>query len=98
LSSQHASNDKWEAKIKHQEQLLHARQQKEQSNFTLKRFVAQHCNAFVSMQAAAEHVTCQLPNKRSQVGYLLGAFQWCNDAGSHSAMASIKTAHPDNGL
>jgi hypothetical protein len=55
LSSQHAAgNNKWDAEIKRQEQLLHAREWKGQSNFTLKRFVAQHCNACVSMQTAAE--------------------------------------------
>jgi hypothetical protein len=66
------------------------RKWKGQSNFALERFVAQHQNAFVCLQAAGEHVTYQLPNKQSRVKHLLEAIQ-CNDAGSQAAMASVKT-------
>ena len=97
LSNQYAGKDKWEAEIKRHEQLLHTRQWKGQSNFSLDRFIAQHRNAFVSMQAAAEHVTFQLPNEHSRVGYLLDAIQ-CNDAGLQAAMASIKTDQTVNGM
>jgi hypothetical protein len=61
------------------------------------RFIAQHRNAFVSMQAAAEHITYQLPNEHSRVGYLLDAIQ-CSDAGLQAAMASIKTDQVPDGL
>ena len=97
LSNQYAGKDKWEAEIKRHEQLLHTREWKGQSNFTLERFIAQHRNAFVSMQAAAEHITYQLPNEHSRVGYLLDAIQ-CSDAGLQAAMASIKTDQDVNGL
>jgi hypothetical protein len=97
LTNQYAGNDKWEAEIKRQEQLLHTRLWKGQSNFTLERFIAQHRNAFVSMQAAAEYVTYQLPNEHSRVGFLLDAIQ-CNDAGLQAAMASINTDKTPNGL
>ena len=97
LSNQYAGNDKWEAEIKRHEQLLHTRMWKGQTNFTLERFIAQHRNAFVSMQAAAEHVTYQLPNEHSRVGYLLDAIQ-CSDAGLQAAMASVKTDQAINGL
>jgi hypothetical protein len=56
LKDQYAGIDKWEAEIKRQEQLLHTRIWKGQSNFTLEAFISQHRNAFVSMQASAEHV------------------------------------------
>jgi hypothetical protein len=49
LSDQYAGKDKWEAEIKRHEQLLHTREWKGQSNFTLERFMAQHRNAFVYM-------------------------------------------------
>jgi hypothetical protein len=49
------------------------------------------------MQAAAEHVTYQLPNEHSRVGYLLDAML-CNDAGLQAAMASIKTDQAVNGM
>jgi hypothetical protein len=75
LSNQYAGKDKWEAEIKHHEQLMHMRLWKGQSNFTLERFIAQHRNAFVSIQAAAKHMTYQIPNSHSRVGYLLDAIQ-----------------------
>ena len=56
LTSQCAGQDKWEAEIKHQEQLLLTRVWKGQSNSSLENFISQHRNAFVSMQASAEHV------------------------------------------
>ena len=65
LTSQYAGKDKWEAEIKRQEQLLHTRIWKGQSNFSLENFISQHRNAYVSMQASAEHVQYQLPNQLS---------------------------------
>jgi hypothetical protein len=55
LVNQFAGTDKWEAEIKRQEQLLHTRVWKGQSNFSLKNFVSQHRNAFVSMQTFTQH-------------------------------------------
>ena len=71
LTSQYAGKDKWEAEIKRQEQLLHTRIWKGQSNVSLENFISQHRNAYVSMQASAEHVQYQLPNEHSRVGFLL---------------------------
>ena len=88
--NQYAGKDKWEAEIKHHEQLMHTRLWKGQSNFTLERFIAQHWNTFVSMQVAAKHVTYQILNLHSWVGYLLDAIQY-SDAGLQAAMANIKT-------
>lgn len=93
LINQYAGVDKWEAEIKRQEQLLHTRRWKGQSNFSLEGFVSQHRNAFVSMQACAEHVQYQLPNEHSRVGFILDAIE-CSDAGLQAAMASVRT---DNG-
>ena len=47
LTSQYAGKDKWEAEIKRQEQLLHTRIWKGQSNFSLENFISQHRNAYV---------------------------------------------------
>jgi hypothetical protein len=97
LTKQYAGKDKHEAVIKHNEKVLHTAEWKGQSNFSLEKFIAQHRNAFVSLQGAAEHVTYQLPNEHSRVGYLLDAIQ-CNDAGLQAAMASIKTDQTADGL
>jgi hypothetical protein len=97
LSTQYAGKDKWEAEIKRHEQLLHTRLWKGQPNFSLERFIALHHNAFVFMQAAAEHVTYQLPNEHSRVGYLMEGIQ-CIDAGLQAALASIKTDNDPDSL
>ena len=96
LKGQCAGVDKWEAEIKRQEQLLHTRVWKGQSNFSLESFISQHRNAFVSMQACAQHVEHQLPNEHSRVGFLLEAIQ-CADPGLQAAMASIRTDNVPNG-
>ncbi len=96
LVNQYAGVDKWEAEIKKQEAVLHTRKWKGQSNFTLEAFISQHRNAFVSMQACAEHVQFQLPNGHSRVGYLLEAIE-CSDAGLQAAMASVRTDTGANG-
>ena len=97
LTSQYAGQDKWETEIKHQEQLLHTRGWKGQSNFSLENFISQYRNALVSMQASAEHVQYQLPNEHSRVGFLLEAIQ-CSDPGIQAAMASIKTGNGPEGI
>ncbi len=96
LRIQYAGNDKWEAEIKKQEQLLHTRVWKGQTNFSLEKFIAQHRNAYVSMQQCAEHVPYQLPNEHTRVGYLLKAIQ-CSDAGLQAAIAQINTDDGPNG-
>jgi hypothetical protein len=45
LTSQYAGKDKWEQELKKQDDLLHTRVWRGQSNFTLERFVQQHRNA-----------------------------------------------------
>lgn len=57
LIAQYAGRDKWEAEIQRQEQILHTRKWKGQSNFSLEGFVSLHRNAYVSMTACA----CAVP-------------------------------------
>lgn len=97
IVAQYAGRDKWEAEIKQQEQLLHTRIWKGQSNFPLEHFASQHRNAFVSLLACAQRVTYQLPNEHSRVGYLLDAIQ-TGDAGLNAAMASIRTDDGPTGM
>jgi len=97
LTSQYAGKDKWEQELKKQDDLLHTREWKGQSNFTLERFVQQHRNAFVSMQQCALYVQYQLPTEFTRVGYLLEGIQ-CNDPGLQAAMASVQTSTLPTGL
>jgi hypothetical protein len=50
--------------------------------------VALHRNAYVSLQACAEHVQYQLPNEHSRVGYVIDAIE-SDDAPLQAAMANI---------
>jgi hypothetical protein len=96
IRSQYAGRDKWDAEIKRQDDLIHTRKWKGQNNFSLEKFIAQHRNAFVSMQQCAEHVSFQLPNELTRVGYLLDAIE-TSDAGLQAAMAQITTDDGPNG-
>ena len=97
LTSQYAGKEKWEAEIKRQEQLLRTRIWKGQSNFSLENFISQHRNAYVSIQASAEHVQYQLPNEHSRVGFLFEEIQ-CSDPGLQAVMGSIKTDNGPEGM
>ena len=66
LTSQYAGNNKWEAELKRQDNLLHQCQWKGQNTFPLEGFIGQHRNAFGSMQQCAEHVSYQLPNEHTR--------------------------------
>ena len=87
LKSQCAGKDKYEAENVKQDNLLHKGEWKGQSNFTLERFIQQHCNSYVSMKSCYEHVAYQLPNDHTCVGYL-NAIK-CDDAGLQAAIANI---------
>ena len=89
LTTQYAGDDKWEAELKQQDDLLHTRKWKGQSNFSLERFIAQHRNAYVSMHQCAEHINYQLPNETTRVGYLLDAIE-TSDAALQAAMALVR--------
>ena len=97
LTNQYAGNDKWEAEIRRQDDLLHTRVWRGQSSFPLEGFIAQHRNAFVSMQQCAEHIAYQLPNEHTRVGYLLEGIQ-CSDPGLQAAMASVRMDDGPNGM
>jgi hypothetical protein len=96
IRSQYAGRDKWEAEIKHQDDLLHTRVWKGQSNFSLEKFIAQHRNAYVSMRQCAQHIAFQLPNEHTRVGYLLDAIQ-CSDPALQAAMANVSGDDGPNG-
>ena len=96
ICKQYAGRDKWETEIRTQANIIYTSQWKGQSNFTLEKFVALHRNAFISLKQCAEHVTYQLPNEHTRVGYFLNAIQ-TTDAGLQAAMASVEQDDGPNG-
>jgi hypothetical protein len=89
LTNQYAGQDKWEAELKRQDDLLHTHIWKGQSNYSLEKFVQCHRTAFVSMQSCAQYVEYQLPTEHTRVGYLLEGIH-SSDAGLQAAMASVR--------
>ena len=55
----------------------------------MERFIQQHCNAYVSIQACTEHVRYQLLNNHALFGYVLDATK-TSDAPLLSDMANIE--------
>ena len=96
IITHYAVEDKWRAELKIQDELLHSRKWKVQSNYTLERFVAQHRNAFVSMTQCAEHVDYQFPNELTRVTYLLDAIE-NNDTPLQAAMALCRNDQDPGG-
>ena len=97
LTDQYAGHDKQEAEIKRQDDLLHVCIWKGPLSFLLEGFIAQHRNAYVSMQQCAEHVEYQLPSQHTHMGYLLEGIQ-CPDPGLQVAMASVCTDNGPQGM
>jgi hypothetical protein len=97
IISQYAGEDKWESELKKDEAILHTRKWKGQSNFPLEKHCALHRNAFISMEQCATHVSYQLPNQHSRVGYLLEGIE-NNDPGLQAAMAAVRTDKNPGGM
>ena len=96
MEIQYAGQDKWYAEIKKMDTLLHTRKWKGQSNFPLEKFVQQHRNAYVSMEACTAHVQYQLPNEHTRVGYFLDALE-SQHPPLLAAMANIEEYNGDTG-
>lgn len=97
LKNQYAGEDKWESERKRQEEVMHNRIWKGQTNFSLEKFVQQHRNAFVMLQQCAEHIAYQLPNERTRVTYLLDNIQ-CADATLQAAIAAVRQDKGPDGM
>lgn len=97
LVTQYAGKDKWQEEIKKQENFIHNRLWKGNSNFSLESFITQHRSAHVSLQRCAEHVPHQLPNERTRVIHLIDAIQ-TSDAPLQAALARIKSDDGVDGM
>ena len=94
MDIQYVGQDKWDAKIKKIDALLHTRKWKGQSNFPLETFVQQHRNAYISMQACTVHVQYQLLNDNTRVGYFLDVL----DSQHLPLLSAAGNIEEDNGI
>lgn len=88
LISQHAGKDKWEKDITEQEDFLHNRKWKGDTNFTMAAFIKHHRASYNMLEKAADHIEYQLPNERTRVKYLIDNIQ-CNNPKVEAALANI---------
>jgi hypothetical protein len=96
IRNQYAGRDKWEAELKKQDELIHNHVWKGQSNYSVEKFIAHHRNAFVAMEQCTQHVSFQLPNYHTRVGFLLDGIQ-SSDAELNATIAQIKADDVANG-
>jgi hypothetical protein len=97
MVAQYAGVDKWQAELLKQDDLIHTRKWKGQSNFLLEKFISLHRYAFVSMSQCAQHVNFQLPNETTRVTFLLNGIE-CNDAPLQAAMALVRNNTGPTGM
>ena len=94
LKAQYAGRDKWQKEIRYQENFIHTRVWKGNTNFSLEAFITQHRAAHVSLTRCSQYIQHQLPNKRTRVTHLLNAIQ-TTDASLQAAIAYIKSTEMD---
>ena len=71
IVSQHAGKDVWENRIKHSEEYMIQKTWTGQTRQTLVAHIDRHCQAYVALIEAADHVSHQIPSERTRVSYLM---------------------------
>ncbi len=98
LKAQHAGPVHWDAKQKSQTNFLLNWKYTGGTTIPLSDFLSTYRDAFTSIQRYAEHVQCQIPDDRTQVGYIIDNIE-CPDPDVKAALAAIKMdGHPPNGM
>ena len=97
LKAQHAGRAMWDGEVQTNQDFLLNRKWNGGTSFTLERFLGQHRSAYVALTRCAEHVTVQLPDERTRVGYVLKNIE-CTDADVKATVASIKVDDSPTGL
>lgn len=97
LKEQHAGKAMWDKEAKLNMDFLLNRKFTGGTAITLERFMAQHRQAYVSLQKCAEHIQLEVPNERTRVGYLLENIE-VSDPEVRAAISSIKLDDNAGGL
>ena len=88
LVSQFSGKVVWEIRIKDAWDYFMNKQWSGTAHQTLKVHIDQHQSVFVSLSEASDHVSHQLPNNRTRVGYLIDSIT-STGANVVAALASI---------
>jgi len=71
LKAQFAGPAYWDREVKTCKEFLLNNKWTGTTSFTLSQFLAKHRSSYNSLQRCAEHVSVELPNERTRVGYLV---------------------------
>jgi len=93
----HAGAAYWDAEVKKNFDFLINRLYTDGTSITLELYISQHRRAFTQLQLCAEHVSVQVPQERTRVGYLLTNIVVTN-ADVKAAQAAIKMDDTPTGL
>ena len=99
LKAQFAGPAHWDKEVKSMSDFLLTSKWTGTTGFSLHQFLAKHRSSFNSLQRCADHVSVELPNERTRVGYLLDNID-TNDRDVSAAMSSIRlddTVDPTSG-
>ena len=88
MVSSHAGKDKWEQLQKDKMKFL-MNTKWNGKNYSLDKFTGLHRSAYVQLEEASSHVSFQLPNEHSRVGYLLDNIK-NDDPDLRAAIASVR--------
>eukprot|EP00957_Ditylum_brightwellii_P126376 9633990-Ditylum_brightwellii.AAC.1 len=72
--------NKWQVELFLRDTFMHKKVWNGQTLYPLERFIGQNRGVFIAMKEAAEHVSFQLPNEFTRVGFLLAGIT-SSDAG-----------------
>ena len=97
LKEQHTGPAMWDKKKTTAMEFLQSRKFSGTSSMTLESFLGQHRSAFVTLQRCSDNVSCQLPDERSRVQYLLDNIQ-VEDANVRAALSSIRMDDTPTGM
>eukprot|EP00957_Ditylum_brightwellii_P027024 2043826-Ditylum_brightwellii.AAC.1 len=82
MKQRFARANEWQAKLSKSDMFMNSAEWKGQMLYPLMRFIGQHSGAYIFMREVAKHMSFQLPNKFTRVGFLLDAIKY-SDAGFH---------------
>ena len=97
LQSQYAGIAMWDSEVTANNDFLLNRKWTGTTSFTLERYLNQHRAAYVSLTRCAEHVSVQLPDERTRVGFIVSNIE-STDSDVKATIAAIKVDDTPGGL
>ena len=85
----HVGKDQWE-KIQKENSRWLMQSEWNGKKYALESYCSQHRAKFLQLQEASNHVTFQVPNEHTRVGYLIDNIK-CSDAALQAAIAKVRT-------